>query len=139
MFCSWYRERSHHQGSSTRWTLRKHVVGVCDNGSKAGGVDDGAAGAADGGDVREVQLEGYCKHAVGVCDHGDKAGKRMRGQLERRAEVISGQINSQDIANTLANTLWAFATKSIKSGERMMEPNMFIATFGCQRFHRPPK
>ena len=48
-------------------------MGVCDNGSKAGGVDDGAAGAADGGDVREVQLADYCKHAVGVCDHGDKA------------------------------------------------------------------
>jgi hypothetical protein len=58
---------------------------------------------------------------------------------ERRAQVISGEFNSLDIANTHANTLSAFATKSIKSGERMMEPNVFIATFGGQRFHRPPK
>ena len=49
----------------------------------------------------------------------------MRVQLERRTEVISGEINSQDIANTHANTLWAFATKSIKSGERMMEPCVY--------------
>jgi len=98
-------------------------------------VDDGAAGAADGGDVRGVQLADYCKHSVGVCDNGYKAGEGMRGQLERRAEVISGEINSTHITNTL----WAFKTKRIKSGERMMEPNVLIATFGSHRFHRPPK
>ena len=43
----------------------KHAVGVCDDGDKAGGADDGAAGAAGGGDIRGVQLAGYCKHAMG--------------------------------------------------------------------------
>jgi hypothetical protein len=38
------------------------------------------------------------------------------GQLERRAEAISGEFNSQDIANTL----WAFATTGTKPGERLM-------------------
>ena len=36
--------------------------------------------------------------------------------LERRAEAISGEFNSQDVANTL----WAFATMGRKPGERMM-------------------
>ena len=35
---------------------------------------------------------------------GTKPGKRMMGQLERRAEAISGEFNSQD--HTVANTLW---------------------------------
>jgi hypothetical protein len=68
------------------------------------------AGAAGGGYIREIQVAGGCKHAVfaavGVCDDRGKPGERMMGQLELRAEAISGQSNSQDIANTL----WAFAT-----------------------------
>jgi hypothetical protein len=36
--------------------MLQHAVGVCDNGQKAGGADDGAAGAAGGGDIRGVQL-----------------------------------------------------------------------------------
>ena len=36
--------------------------------------------------------------------------------LERQAEAISGEFNSQDVANTL----WAFATMGMKPGERMM-------------------
>jgi hypothetical protein len=40
---------------------------------------DGAAGAAGGGDIRGVQLVGYCKHAVGVCDDGGKAGGAADG------------------------------------------------------------
>ncbi len=43
----------------------KHALGVCNNGDKAEGADDGASGAAGGGDIRGVQLAGYCKHAVG--------------------------------------------------------------------------
>ena len=43
----------------------KHAVGVCNNGDKAAGADDGSSGAAGGGDIRGVQLAGYCKHAVG--------------------------------------------------------------------------
>ena len=39
-------------------------MGVCDDGDKAGGADDGAAGAAGGGDIRGVQLSGGCKHVV---------------------------------------------------------------------------
>jgi hypothetical protein len=38
------------------------------------------------------------------------------GQLERRAEEISGEFNSQAIANTL----WAFATMGEKPGELLM-------------------
>ncbi len=35
------------------------------DGDKARGADDGAAGAAGGGDIRGVQLAECCKHAVG--------------------------------------------------------------------------
>ena len=52
----------------------KHSVGVCDDGDKAGEADDGAAGAAGGGDIRRVQLAECCSCAVGVCNDGDKAG-----------------------------------------------------------------
>ncbi len=38
------------------------------------------------------------------------------GQLERRAEAISGEFKSQDVANTLC----AYATMRTKLGERMM-------------------
>ena len=38
------------------------------------------------------------------------------GQLERRVDAISGEFNSQDIANTM----WAFTTMGTKPGERMM-------------------
>ena len=36
--------------------------------------------------------------------------------LELRAEAISGEFNSQHVANTL----WAFATMGTKPGDRMM-------------------
>jgi hypothetical protein len=49
-------------------------VGVCDHGDKAGGADDGAAGATGGGNIRGVQLARSCNHSVGVGDNGDKAG-----------------------------------------------------------------
>ena len=42
----------------------KHAVGVCDDGDKTGGVDDGTSGPVVGGDIREVQLAVCCKHAV---------------------------------------------------------------------------
>ena len=48
-------------------------MGVYDDGDKAGGADDVAAGAV-GGDIRGVQLAGYSEHSVGVCDYGDKVG-----------------------------------------------------------------
>ncbi len=54
-------------------------VGICDDGDKAREADDGAAGAAGGGDIRGVQLAGYCKHTVGVCYDGDKAGEADDG------------------------------------------------------------
>jgi hypothetical protein len=37
---------------------------------------------------------------------GTKPGERMMGRLERRAEAISEEFKSQEVANTL----WAFAT-----------------------------
>ncbi len=40
-------------------------VGVCDDGDKAGGADDGAAGATGGGNIRAAELADCCKHAVG--------------------------------------------------------------------------
>jgi hypothetical protein len=47
---------------------------------------------------------------------GTKPGEQMMGQLERRAEAISGEFNSQAVANKL----WAFATMGTKPGEQMM-------------------
>ncbi len=90
----------------------KHAVGVCDDGEKARGAADGAAGAAGGRDIRGAQLAGCCKHAVGVCDDhvGRKPGEWLMGQLGRRVEAISGELNSQDVANTL----WAIATMGMK-------------------------
>jgi hypothetical protein len=32
----------------------KHAVGVCDNGDKTGGEDDGATAAAGGADIRGI-------------------------------------------------------------------------------------
>ncbi len=58
------------------------------------GSADGA-GASGSGDIRAGQLAGSCK---------------------QRAETISGEFNSQDVANTL----WAFATMGRKPGEWMM-------------------
>ena len=43
---------------------------------------------------------------------GAKPGEWMMGQLERRMEVMSGEFNSQ----TIANTLWAFATMARSRG-----------------------
>jgi hypothetical protein len=43
---------------------------------------------------------------------GTKPGERMMGQLERRAEAISGEFKSQAVANTL----WAYATMGTKPG-----------------------
>ena len=48
--------------------------------------------------------------------NGTKPGERMMGQLERRAESISGEFNSQSVANTL----WEYVTMGTKPGERMM-------------------
>jgi hypothetical protein len=47
---------------------------------------------------------------------GTKYGERMMGQLERRTEAISGEFNTQDVANLL----WAFTTMGTKPGDRMM-------------------
>ncbi len=86
-------------------------------------ADDGAAGAAGGGDIRGVQLAGShgCKHAVGGCDDGDEAGGAddggaRAGPSRRRAEAISGEFNLQEVANTL----WVFATMGTKPGKQMM-------------------
>jgi len=48
---------------------------------------------------------------------GTKPGERMMGQLERRAEAISGDFNSQSVANTL----WVFPKMKTKPGDRTME------------------
>jgi len=40
----------------------------------------------------------------------------MMGQLEGRAEAISGEFNSQNVANTL----WAYATIATKPEQRMI-------------------
>ena len=41
---------------------------------------------------------------------GTKPEQRMMGELERRAEAISAEFNSQNVANTL----WAYATMGTK-------------------------
>jgi hypothetical protein len=42
-----------------------------------------------------------------------KPGKRLIGLLERWAEAISGEFNSQEVANTL----WEYATMGMQPGE----------------------
>jgi hypothetical protein len=55
-----------------------------------------------------------------LSDRSTSAGAGATGPLllalERRAEAISGEFNSQDVANTL----WAYATMGRKPGERLM-------------------
>ena len=46
---------------------------------------------------------------------GTNPGDRMMGQFERWTEVISGEFNSQAVANTP----WAFVTMGTNPGERM--------------------
>jgi hypothetical protein len=80
----------------------KHAVGVCDDGHKAGGQGEfmprmEEMGGAGGGDVRGVQRAGHCKHTVGVCDTGTKLENRMMGELEPRAEAISGEFKTRRI------------------------------------------
>ncbi len=76
---------------------------------------------AGGGDIRGVQLAGYCKHAVGVCDDsgtmGTKPGELMMGQLELRAVAISGEFKPQSIAGMKK---W-YGMMRTKPGERMEE------------------
>jgi len=47
---------------------------------------------------------------------GTKPGERVMGQLERRVEAISGEFNSQEVANTL----WAFATMGLRPGGQLI-------------------
>jgi len=47
---------------------------------------------------------------------GTKPGEHLMGQLEAGAEAISGELNSQNVRNTL----WEFATMGRKPGERML-------------------
>jgi len=56
---------------------------------------------------------------------GTKPGERMTGQLERRAETISGQFTSQEVAKTL----WAYATIATKLGERVMGQSLINAHY----------
>jgi hypothetical protein len=72
---------------------------------QTGGEVDGSAGAAGAGDI-----------TVCVCNDGDKTWGACDGVAGRLAEAISGELNSQDIANTL----WAFATMGTKPGERII-------------------
>ncbi len=64
--------------------------------------DDGAAGAAGGGNIRGAHVAECGKHVVGVecCKHPGRfddeddlnTGKRKMWQLERRTDVISGEV-----------------------------------------------
>ena len=47
-------------------------------------------------------------------DNGEKTGEWMMGKMEGRTKAISGDFNSQAVANKL----WAFATMERKQGER---------------------
>jgi hypothetical protein len=47
---------------------------------------------------------------------GTKPGEHLMRQLERWAEAISGEFNSENVGNTL----WEFATMGRKPGERML-------------------
>jgi hypothetical protein len=48
--------------------------------------------------------------------HSYKPTESLRLVFEQRVEVISGEFNSQNVANTM----WGFATMRTKSGDRMM-------------------
>jgi hypothetical protein len=56
---------------------------------------------------------------------GTKPGERMMGQLERRAEAISGEFNSQNVANTL----WAVTFFRIQFN---LSPRLYCAL--CRSF-----
>ena len=73
----------------------KHTVGVCDDGNKAGGENDGAAEAVDGGDIRGVQLTVCCKHDVDVYDDGDKAREADDGTA---GAAVGGDIRRVQLA-----------------------------------------
>ncbi len=92
----------------------KLTVGVGDDGDKAGEEDDGEDGAAGGDDIRGDELAGHIR--VGMQDFGDQGiSNTLHNTVnhwykidwssfvgaEWRAEVISGEFNSEDIANTL--------------------------------------
>ena len=47
----------------------------------------------------------------------------MTGQLERRAETISGEFTSQEVAKTL----WAYVTIVTKLGEQVMGQSLINA------------
>jgi hypothetical protein len=55
-----------------------------------------------------------CQHCMAKQRY--KPTEPLRLALERRAEALSGECNSQGVANTL----WAYATMRGKPGERMM-------------------
>jgi hypothetical protein len=65
---------------------------------------------------RHCQHSAHSTHYARGPKNDKRPGERMMGQLERRLEAISGEFNSQEVANTL----WAFATMGTKPGERMM-------------------
>ncbi len=52
---------------------------MCENGEEAGGPADGAAGWADGDDIRRFQVAACFRHAVGVCKNAEKAGGAADG------------------------------------------------------------
>ncbi len=81
-----------------------------------GGTVDGAAGGADGDNIRGVLLTECFRHAVGVCGNGRKPGERLMVLLEERAEAISGEFNSQHFSRTLL----AYATMERMPGERLV-------------------
>jgi hypothetical protein len=72
---------------------------------------------------------------------GTRPGERMMGQLERRAEAISGEFlklsfKSQEVANTLG----AYARMRTRPGERMMgqlelRTELISEEFNPQRLH----
>jgi hypothetical protein len=51
-----------------------------------------------------------------MAKHRHKTSQALLMALKFRVEVISGEFNSQEVANTL----WAFATIGTRPGERMM-------------------
>ncbi len=84
-------------------------MGVWDKNGKARGAADWTAGAMGGADIRGVKLAEHCNHAVGVCNHEDEAGGAADGAAGASGRRISGEYNSQEVANTL----WAYATTGI--------------------------
>ena len=81
-------------------------------------MDDGAAGAAGGGDIRGVQLQGHFKHDVGVCEDWKEAG----GAVDGAAGAAGGGDNRElQLAGCWDDAPLHFPTCRLPVGETLLK------------------